>query len=302
MFNFATSKPIRRREKAIAPYLYLVPSFVFLVLFVYYPVIKAFYLSFFKWDFAHPIKEFIGFSNYATLVKDPLFWQIVRNNLIYTLGTLIPSLGIGFFLAVLVNTKIKFKAIYRGVAFYPYLLPMAAASMIWVWLYNPVYGIASIFFKFFGFRQIDWLGDKRFALLSLMIVAVWKFTGYYMILFLAGLQSIPNEYYEAATLQGANFWQQVRHITIPLSSPTIFFVGMIFIVNSFQSIDQVYLMTSGGPGNATNMIIYYIFQHISKFAKMGVGATISSFLFMALVGLALLYFFLLEKYVFYERQ
>jgi len=270
-------------------------------MFVYYPVVNALYLSFFKWDLAHPVKEFIGFSNYATMSRDPLFWPIVRNNLIYAVGTLIPSLGIGFFLAVLLNTKIKFKAVYRGVAFYPYLLPMAAASMIWVWLYNPVYGTLSNFFRFFGFRQIDWLGDKRYALLSLMIVAVWKFVGYYMILFLAGLQSIPNEYYEVAILDGANFWQRLRHITLPLSSPTIFFVGMIFIVNSFQSIDQVHIMTSGGPGTATNLIIYYIFQHIFRFVKMGLGATISSFLFMVLVGLALLYFFLLEKHVFYER-
>lgn len=300
MFDVATSKRRRGWMEVIAPYLYLVPSFVFLVMFVYYPVINAFYLSFFKWDFAHPVKEFIGFSNYATMSKDPLFWEVTRNNLIYALGTLVPSLGIGFFLAVLVNTKIKFKAIYRGVAFYPYLLPMAAASMIWVWLYNPIYGTLSNFLKFFGFRQIDWLGDKQFALLSLMIVAVWKFVGYYMILFLAGLQSIPNEYYEVASLDGANFWQRLRHITIPLSTPTIFFVGMMFIVNSFQSIDQVYIMTSGGPGNATNLIIYYIFQHIFRFGKMGVGATISSCFFMVLVGLALLYFFLLEKYVFYE--
>ncbi len=302
MFNVASSKRIRRWKGVIAPYLYLVPSFVFLVMFVYYPVINAFYLSFFRWDYAHPVKEFIGFSNQVKLTKDPLFWLIARNNLIYTIGTLIPSLGIGFFLAVLVNAKIKFKAVYRSVAFYPYILPMAAASMIWIWLYNPMYGAVNVFLKsIIGFRRIDWLGDKQFALLSLMIVAVWKYVGYYMILFLGGLQAIPNEYHEMATLQGANIWQRLIHITIPLSGPTIFFVGMMFIVNSFQSIDQVYIMTSGGPGNATNLIIYYIFQHIFRFGKMGVGATISSFLFMVLVGLALLYFFLLEKYVFYEH-
>jgi len=298
--NIRRQKHIGQWKRTLAPYLFLVPSFVFLVMFVYYPLANGFYLSFFKWDLAHPVKEFTGFSNYGELSTNPVFWQIVRNNLIYAVGTLIPSLGIGFFLAILLNSKIKFKAVYRGVAFYPYLLPMAAASMIWVWLYNPAYGTMSNFLKLIGFRRIDWLGDKQFALLSLMIVAVWKYVGYYMILFLAGLQAIPNDYYEMATLQGANFWQRLRHITVPLSSPTIFFVGMIFIVNSFQAIDQVYIMTSGGPGNATNLIIFYIFQHIFRFVKMGMGATISSFLFVVLIGLSLLYFFLLEKHVFYE--
>lgn len=301
MSNTGRQKYIRQWKRAVVPYLFLVPSFVFLAMFVYYPLVSGFYLSFFKWDLAHPVKEFTGFSNYAELSTNPLFWQIVRNNLIYAVGTLIPSLGIGFFLAILLNSKIKFKAVYRGVAFYPYLLPMAAASMIWVWLYNPAYGTISNFFKLIGFHRIDWLGDKQFALLSLIIVAVWKYVGYYMILFLAGLQAIPNDYYEMATLQGANFWQRLVHITVPLSSPTIFFVGMIFIVNSFQAIDQVYIMTSGGPGNATNLIIFYIFQHVFRFVKMGMGATISSFLFVVLIGLSLLYFFLLEKHVFYTE-
>ena len=301
MSNSGRQTYIRQWKRAVVPYLFLVPSFVFLAMFVYYPLASGFYLSFFKWDLAHPVKEFTGFSNYGELSTNPLFWQIVRNNLIYAVGTLIPSLGIGFFLAILLNSKIKFKAVYRGVAFYPYLLPMAAASMIWVWLYNPAYGTISNFFKLIGFRRIDWLGDKQFALLSLIIVAVWKYVGYYMILFLAGLQAIPNDYYEMATLQGANFWQRLVHITVPLSSPTIFFVGMIFIVNSFQAIDQVYIMTSGGPGNATNLIIFYIFQHVFRFVKMGMGATISSFLFVVLIGLSLLYFFLLEKHVFYTE-
>lgn len=293
----------RRRAwiRATGPYLYLVPSFLFLCMFVYYPVIRTLYLGFFTWDLAHRVKEFSGISNYVALSRNVVFWRIVRNNAIYMLGTLFPSLVISFILATLVNAKIRFKAVYRVAAFYPYILPMAAASMIWLWLYNPVSGTLNRFLVPLGFPQIDWLGDKRFALSSLMVVAIWKFVGYYMILFLAGLQAIPNEYYEVATLQGANLWQRLWHITIPLSSPMIFFVGIIFIVNSFQSIDQVYIMTSGGPGNATNLIIFYLYQHVFRFLRMGMGAAISSFLFIILLVLAFIYFLFLEKHVFYER-
>jgi len=252
------------------------------------------------YNLAYPVKKFVGLQNYARILAKPLFWLVIRNTIVYTLGIMIPSIGVSLFLAILLNKQIRFRPFYRMAFFYPYIIPMVAASMLWVWMYSPIYGLINYILSFLYKTKIDWLGDKRIALYAVMIVAIWKFIGYYMILFLAGLQSIPGYYYEAAKLQGANEWQQFRHITFPLLGPTMFFVGIIFVINSFQSVDQIYTMTEGGPGNSTNLVLYYIYLNAFKWMDIGTGAALSSISFMVLIGLTLIYFHWLEKRVYYE--
>ncbi|MBA7555911.1 sn-glycerol-3-phosphate transport system permease protein UgpA [subsurface metagenome] len=179
---------------------------------------------------------------------------------------------------------------------------MAAASMIWLWLFNPSYGIINILIGKLGFpAHIDWVNDGNYSLLAIIIVAIWKYIGYYTIIFLAGLQSIDNEYYEAAAIEGTTSCQKFRYITFPLLTPTTFFVVILSIINSFQSVDQVYVMTHGGPYDSSNVLLYYIYENAFTYGDLGYGSTLSFFLLLTLLLGTVFYFLGLNKWVSYER-
>ncbi len=286
--------------KTFYPYLYLLPGFLFLAAFTHYPIIRTFYLSFFRQNLSSPQKQFIGVENYVLAAKTPLFWQVVGNNLLYALGTIPTSLVLGLLFALLINQKIRGMTIYRVAIFYPVVIPMAAAAMIWLWMLTPTYGLVNYYGRKIGLPDIHWLGKSNLALWALVVVGIWKRVGYYMIIFLAGLQVIPVYLYEAAILDGANAWKRFWKITLPLLSPTTFFLGIMAVIDSFQSIDQVYLMTHGGPGNATNLFIYYIYINAFRFFDLGYASTVSSVLFVILLGLTVLAFKFLHKRVHYE--
>jgi sn-glycerol 3-phosphate transport system permease protein len=287
--------------KTVQPYLYLLPGFLFLATFTHYPIIRTFYLSFFRQNLSLPQKQFIGVENYVLATKTPLFWEVFGNNLLYALGTIPTSLILGLLFALLINQKIRGITIYRVAIFYPVVIPMAAAAMIWLWMLTPTYGLVNYYGrKLLGLPDINWLGEPNLALWALVAVGIWKRVGYYMIIFLAGLQVIPTHLYEAAILDGANAWKRFWKITLPLLSPTTFFLSVIAVIDSFQAIDQVYLMTHGGPGNATNLFIYYIYLNAFRFFDMGYASTVSSVLFVILLGLTVLAFKFLHKRVHYE--
>lgn len=289
----------RRALVAARPYLYLLPAFVFLFIFTHYPILKTFYLSLFRWNLATPRKEFVGVANYVQAWSTPVFWQVVWNNVLFAVGTIPFSLGVALALALLINQRIRGLAIYRAALFYPTIIPMAAAAMIWLWILTPSYGLVNYYGKPVGLPDIHWLGDSRFALWALVLVGAWKRVGYYMVIFLAGLQNIPEHLYEAAILEGAGPWQRFRRITLPLLSPTTFFVAVMAVIDSFQAIDQVYLMTQGGPGNDTNLFIFYIYQNAFRFFDMGYASAVSGTLFLILLGLTILAFGLLQRRVYY---
>ena len=298
------NSPFRKNGKRLwyflLPYLFLLPSLIFLLTFTHYPIIKSIWTSFFEWDLATPKPVWTGLTNYVRLVNDPIFWLVIRNNLLYALGTVIPCVALALFLAVFANQKIKGLGFFRSALFYPTMIPMAAAAMIWVWIFSDGYGLINFFIKSLGFASIDFLNNLQWALPSLMIVGIWKYAGYYMVIFLAGLQGVDQELYEYALIEGSNPWYTFRKITFPLISPTTFFVVIIAIINSFQSIDQVYIMTRGGPSNATNMLVYYIYQNAFLFADFGYGYTLSTVLFIILLIFSLVYFVLLSRRVHYN--
>lgn len=298
--SFRTKQQLRKIWRSLIPYLFLLPAFIFLIVFTHYPIIKSIWTSFFRWNLSTPDMVWAGLENFQRMMNDDLFWLVLRNTVYYAIGTVIPSVTLALFCAVFANEKIRGLSFFRSAIFYPTIIPMAAAAMIWVWIYADGYGLINYYMKMIGLKSIPWINNLTWALPALMAVGIWKYFGYYMVIFLAGLQGIDLELYEAATIEGANPWSKFWKITFPLISPTTFFVIIIAIINSFQSIDQVYIMTQGGPANATNVLVYYIYENAFLFADFGYGYAISSVLFVILLIFTVIYFLLLSHRVHYD--
>lgn len=285
------------RTSPLFGYLLILPSFLFLALFTYLPIIRSAWMSLFN-----NRGEFVFFQNYARMFSTPTFLQVIKNNVWYTIGSVLPAVSIGLFLAILINKPLRFRGFFRLSYFYPTIIPMSAVSMVWVFLFNRNYGAVNQILDKLGFAsRIDWLNISPHALIAITIVAVWKYAGYYMLLFLAGLQSIGDDLYEAARIEGASWWQTFRYITFPLLTPTTFFVALIAIINSFQSVDQVYVMTRGGPYNTSNVLLYYIYQHGFVYWDLGYASAASTLLFGFLLIGTIIYFVSLERRIQYER-
>jgi sn-glycerol 3-phosphate transport system permease protein len=248
------------------------------------------------------VTKFVGLANYEYMFGSRLFRQVMQNNLVYSLGSVIPAILLGLVFAILLNKRLKLRGAFRFSIFYPTMIPIAAASMVWIFLFSQSYGLLNKVLSLLGLpSNIDWLNTTPYAMLSIILVSVWKFAGYYMLLFLSGLQSIDESLYEAAVLEGANAWQKLRKITLPLLSPTTFFVTLMAIINSFQSVDQVYVMTRGGPYNTTNVLLYYIYQNGFVYWDTGLASSASVVLFSILLGFTFIYYFGLQHFVHYER-
>ncbi len=291
----------QQKRKYILAYLLIMPSLIFLIIFTYYPIIRSIGLSVYQQRPGGTTK-FVGLDNFSYMFGSKLFQTVIKNNLIYSVASVIPALLLGLFFAILLNKKLKLRSLYRFSLFYPTMIPIAAASMVWIFLFNPSYGMINKILSFFNLpSSIDWLNTSPYALIAMIIVAIWKFTGYYMLLFLAGLQSIDESLYEAATIEGAKNFQKFRYITLPLLSPTTFFVTLVAIINSFQSVDQIYVMTRGGPYNTTNVLLYYIYQNGFLYWDTGIASAASVVLFGILLIFTVFYYFGLQHFVHYER-
>lgn len=284
-------------------YLYLLPSLAFLAIFTYYPIAFSTYLSLFRWNVLNPDKVFVGLANYLTLWHEPLFWLVLRNNLFYALGTIPTTMALALFLAVLVNQKLgAARSIYRVALFYPTMIPMVAAAMLWVWIFNPGIGLFNYYAGFLGMPRIEWLYDRHWALPAIIIMSIWKNFGYFMLIYLAALQGIPAELYEAASLEGAGAWSRFREITFPLLAPTSLFVFVVAIISSFQVFDQVFVMTQGGPADQTNVLVFYIYQNAFRFWDIGMGATLTTIFICLLLVLIAVVFRYVGRRVYYEAE
>ena len=284
-------------------YLFLLPSLVFLALFTYYPIGFSAYLSLFRWNVLNPEKIFVGLDNYLTLWQEPLFWLVLRNNLFYALGTIPATMALGLFLAVLVNQKLgAARGLYRVALFYPTMIPMVAAAMLWVWIFNPGIGLFNYYTGFLGIPRIEWLYARHWALPAIIIMSIWKNFGYFMLIYLAALQGIPGELYEAASIEGAGAWRRFWRITFPLLTPATLFVFVVAIISSFQVFDQVFVMTQGGPADQTNVLTFYIYQHAFRFWDLGMGATLTTIFICLLLVLIVLVFRYAGRRVYYEAD
>ncbi len=293
----------RLRLRGAGPYLYLLPSLVFLAVFTYYPMGFSAYLSVFRWNVLNPERIFVGLENYFHLWREPLFWLVLRNNLFYALGTIPTTMALALFLAVLVNQKLgAARSVYRVALFYPTMIPMVAAAMLWVWIFNPGIGLFNYYTSFLGVPRIEWLYDRHWALPAIIIMSIWKNFGYFMLIYLAALQGIPADLYEAADIEGAGAWRRFWGITFPLLTPASLFVFVVAIISSFQVFDQVFVMTQGGPADQTNVLTFFIYQNAFRFWDIGMGATLTTIFVCLLLVLIVVVFRYLGRRVYYEAD
>ncbi len=260
-------------SNGVKAWLYLAPALFFLIMFTYYPMLQVLWDSFFLKEVGTDIESFVGLANYQRLFHDPEFISAVKNNIIYALGTVIPSLAIGFGLALALMESSRFKNFARSIFFFPTLVPLVAAAALWIFVYFPHIGLLDYYLAKIGIDSTDWLGDPDIALYSLMLLSIWKNSGFYMLFYIAGLQGIGEEYYEAADLEGASYFQRLRYITLPLLGPTTAFVFIIALIHVFTYVDHVVMMTHGGPIGSTNIVLYYIFQNAHEFSDPAKATT-----------------------------
>ena len=290
---------MKRLASLIEPYLYLVPTLTGLLLFSAGAVVTSFLMSFTRWEIISA-PEWIGLGNYATMLQSDLFWKVFGNTFYYTALSVPLSLTLSLALALLVHEKVKGIAFFRTTYFLPVVSSTVAVAIVWSWLYHPEVGLINLFLKkVFGVEGPHWLSDTDWAMPAMVFMSVWKGLGYNMVIFLAGLQNISEEYYEAARIDGAPAWRRFLNITLPMLSPTTFFVLVINLIGSFQVFEQTYILTKGGPANATLTLSYYIYQNAFQFFKMGYAASMAYVLFAVILVATLLQFKFQKKWVFY---
>ncbi len=288
-----------RTFRVLEPYLYLLPTILGLLLFSAGAVAVSLLMSFTQWDIVSS-PEWVWLDNYISLWHSDLFWEVFGNTFYFILLAVPLSVAGSLALALVANTGLRGITFFRTAYFLPVVSSMIAVALVWSWIFNPEYGLLNYLLgSIFGVRGPAWLDSTSWALPAMVIVTVWKGLGYSMVIFLAGLQSIPQDLYSAATIDGAGAWKRFRHITLPMLSPTTFFVLVITLINSFQVFEQTYVLTKGGPANSTLTMSYYIYQNAFQFFQMGKAAALSYVLFAVVFGVTLMQFRVQKRWVFY---
>jgi len=266
--------------------LFVAPGLSGLLLFTVGPILASLVLTLFEWDVLTS-PRYVGLDNFARLVEDRAFWAALRHTLTFIAGYVPLVMVLALAVALALNTRLRGLTALRTAFFMPVVSSWVAVALLWSWLFNPRYGLVNHGLGLVGIDGPGWLFDRTWAMPAIILTSVWKDLGFVMVLFLAGLQAIPADYYEAAALDGANAWERLRSITIPLLAPTTFFVTVISIINSFQVFDQVWVMTEGGPAGATTVLVERVVKHAFSYAEMGYAATISWVLFALVFAVTL---------------
>lgn len=287
----AAPLPIAQRwavlRPRLVPYAFIAPNLLLFTTFVFLPMLYAVYISFHRWTvIGEP--SFIGTANYQRLVTDPLFWQALKNTVVYSLGTVPATMALGLLLAVALNRRMVGRTVLRSLFFLPVVISSVAAAIIAAWLFNDNYGAINMILERLGLQPVAWLSSPTWAMPSLIVTTWWVRLGFCMVIYLAALQSIGTHYYEAAALDGASRLQQFRHITWPLLAPATFLLLILNVIHSFQVFDLIYVMTGGGPGFATTMLVQYIYQSAFVTSEMGYACAMGVALFVLVVGFTVL--------------
>src|SRR5450755_3949355 len=281
-------------------WLLLLPAGALLALFTHYPAIATLWHSFRSTPRGSRPSTFVGVDNYLQLADDPIFWQSLTNNLWFALGTIPLSIALAIAMALWVNSRLSGRGFLRLAYFTPTVLPMIAVANIWLFFYTPQYGLLEQFTGALGLPAHNWLGSKSTALVCLMVVTVWKEAGFFMIFYLAALQQMSPHLAEAAAIEGASRWHFFRRVTFPLLMPTTLFVLVNAVINAFRLVDHVVVMTRGGPDNATELLLYYIYEIGFRFWDSAYAAALTVVLLSLLGAVALLQFWFLERKVHYQ--
>lgn len=268
-------------RKEWTAYLFLSPALILFAIFTVFAVIYSFYLSFHEWNILEDFRPFVGLENYARLLEDQRFHRAVLNTLYYTAGSVPLTMLAGLSIALLLNNKIHLRGVFRTLYYIPTITPLVVSAIIWKWVYQGDYGLLNYYLMQLGIikEPLLWLADPNLAMPSVILMSIWGGAGYHMVIYLAGLQSIPEDYYDAAKVDGANSFQRLFYITIPLLKPTTLFLFITSVIGSFQVFTQIYIMTSGGPLNRTTTIGYYLYEKAFRHFDMGYASAMAYALF-----------------------
>lgn len=281
-------------------WLLFLPAAVLLAAFTHYPAVATLWHSFLSTPKGDRPAVWVGLDNYQGMVEDPVFWQVLANNLWFALGTIPVSIALAMLMAVWVNGKLAGRGFLRMAFFTPTVLPMIAVANIWLFFYTPTYGLLEQFTGLFGLPSHNWLGSQSTALTCLIVVSVWKEAGFFMIFYLAALQSIPPSLAEAAAIEGAGRWYYFRRVVFPLLMPTTLFVLINAVINSFRLVDHIIVMTKGGPDNASSLLLFYIYEVGFKFWDSAYASALTVVLLAILATAAVAQFVFLEKRTHYQ--
>lgn len=295
--KFKNKLSIIFQKESFWAWVFILPAFLGTLIFIIIPIFASFGLSFVDWNLINKPK-IVGIYNYLELFKDPAFYQVLWNTLYYALITAIFSIILPLLLAVALDRKIKGSGFFKTAYFIPFVTPMIVIGIVWTWIFDPNYGILNWILGVGD--NIKWLYDKDFAMPALIIVSVWKNIGYNMVIFLAGLQAIPESLNEAAEIDGATGIKRFFLITFPLLSPTVFFVSIMTTISSFHVFDLIYLMTEGGPENSTTVMVYWLYKQAFEFFNIGKASAIAYVLFVIILSLTYIQWITRKKWVLNE--
>jgi sn-glycerol 3-phosphate transport system permease protein len=267
---------------------FIAPNFLLLGIFTYWPMLYQIYLSLTRWDMLAPKKIFVGLDNYTNMFGGQEFWGVLFKTFYFMGAVVAGSVVLGLGVAILLNQRLRGRNFVRSVTFAPVILSGAAVGLVWAYIFDPNYGLLRTLLEFVGVSSPDWLADTRFAMPAIIIVYLWKSLGFAVVIYLAGLQNIPKDLYEAARVDGANSWVRFWHVTLPQLSPVTFFVVLTTIINSFQAFDIIAVMTGGGPAGATTTLIWYIYQEGFIAFRAGVAAAAAIIMFLLLLVITVL--------------
>lgn len=294
------SNPLRRAE-VLTAYLFLSPTLIGFVVFIVGPVIAAVVLSTYNWNMINPAEP-AGLNNYKQLLSDPRLGSIYLTTFKIAVSTVLLKLFLGLIIAVLLDTKIHnwLRTFFRLSFFFPFVVSATAVALIWSFLLNKDLGMVNWFLGLVGIQRVPWLNSSTWSPLAIIITDVWKDLGFYVVVFVGGLQTISGDLYEAAEVDGSNRFQRFFYITLPLLTPTILFLSVIGLINAVQIFAQPWVLTMGGPGDATRTVVMYIFEQGFRFFNMGYASTVALSLFVVLFGLTILQFAFSRRWVFYQ--
>jgi sn-glycerol 3-phosphate transport system permease protein len=281
-------------------WLLLLPAVVLLAAFTHFPAAATLWHSFFSTPKGDRAAVWVGLENYQAMIDDPVFWQVLTNNLWFALGTIPVSIALAMLMAVWVNGKLAGRAFLRMAFFTPTVLPMIAVANIWLFFYTPTYGLLEQITGLFGLPSHNWLGTQNTVLSCLIVVTIWKESGFFMIFYLAALQAIPPSLAEAAAIEGASRWYFFRRVIFPLLMPTTLFVLINAVINSFRLVEHIIVMTKGGPDNASSLLLYYIYEVGFKYWDSAYASTLTVVLVAILASAAIAQFAFLEKRTHYR--
>ncbi|MBP8638324.1 MAG: sugar ABC transporter permease [Dictyoglomi bacterium] len=290
-----------KRRETINAYIMLAPWIIGFIVFTAGPMIASLIISFMDWPLLQS-PRWIGMENYRFMFNDDLFWISLYNTIYYTLIGVPLRVIAALCVALAMNLKLKGISVYRTIYYLPSITPAVATSIMWMWIFNPDFGLANALLRYIGIEsRLRWIYDPVLSKPSLIIMSLWGVGGQ-MIILLAGLQGIPEQLYEAADIDGANLWHKFWHITLPMLSPSIFFVTIMQVISSFQVFTQAYVMTNGGPANSTLFLVLYLYRNGFEFFKMGYASALAWALFVFVLILTIIQFRTSRSWVFYEGE